>query len=340
MEKMNINELRKEINNKKIEPLYLIKGNEEILNDKVREIFKTVIDPQDIAMNFNSFDMKESSIDDLVVEAISTPFFGDRRLIYVENPYFLTGEKNGTNIEQDTEKLINYIQNPMETSTVVIFANYEKLDSRKKVVKELNKLASIVDTSKISPNQIDGYVKGIIQKSGYEITDKALNLLVQKTKADFSEINNNLEKLYLYCLDTKIIDDTAVDSLVPNTLEDNVFNLINAILNKNTSLAEDLYRQMLLQKVEPIALNALVISQLRLLIQISILESQGLGQTVIAKNLKIHPYRVKMATAQVKKYSFSKLKEMYQSIVNTDFKMKTGQDSKEMLFELYIARFA
>ena len=116
--------------------------------------------------------------------------------------------------------------------------------------------------------------------------------------------------------------------------------MVNAILNKETAIAEDLYQQMLIQKIEPIALNGLILSQLRLLIQINILSGQGLTQATIASTLKVHPFRVKMASSQARKFGLAELQDMYQYIVDIDYKMKTGSDNKEMLFDLFIAKFA
>ncbi|GKQ42812.1 DNA polymerase III subunit delta [Companilactobacillus sp. RD055328] len=335
---MNLKELQKQLK-VKIEPIYMVVGNEASLNDKAIKIFKELLQPEELDMNFSDFDLREDSLEDVINEAISAPFFGDRRLIFVNNPVFLTGEKNQS-IEQNVEILSDYIKNPMLSSVLVFFANYEKLDSRKKIVKELNKSVQIIDTAKISANQVEGYAKALITNEGYSIDNDAFDLLIQKTNADFSSIQTNLEKIYLYCLDTKKIDLEAVDKLVPNSLDDNVFDLVNAILNKNTALAEDLYQQMLIQKIEPIALNGLILSQLRLLIQINILSAKGLTQATIASTLKVHPFRVKMANTQAKRFTLDILQEMYQYIVNIDYKMKTGSDNKEMLFDLFIAKFA
>lgn len=335
---MNLKELQKQL---KIElkPIYLVVGNEESLNDKAHKIFKDILQPEEMDMNFSEFDLRENQLEDVVNEAISAPFFGERRLIFASNPIFLTGEKN-QGIEQHPEILSDYINAPMNSSILVIFANYEKLDSRKKIVKELNKKVEVVDTGKINANQVEGYIKAMIANEGYNIDNDALNLLIQKTNANFSAIESHLEKIFLYCLDTKKIDLNAVDKLVPNSMDDNVFDLVNAILNKKTGLAEELYQQMLLQKIEPIALNGLILSQLRLLIQINILSAKGLTQATIAQTLKVHPFRVKMATSQAKKFTLDILHDMYQYIVDIDYKMKTGSDNKEMLFDLFIAKFS
>ena len=138
MSEMSIQADLQKIRKEKLAPCYLVLGTEKFLQDQVRtEILKKIkIDGED-DLNFLSFDMENSSIDEVIAEAETLPFFGDQRLVFVENPYFLTGEKGTNGIDQNTDLLVNYLKEPLETTVLVIFAPYEKLDERKKVTKQL-----------------------------------------------------------------------------------------------------------------------------------------------------------------------------------------------------------
>jgi DNA polymerase-3 subunit delta len=131
-----------------------------------------------------------------------------------------------------------------------------------------------------------------------------------------------------------------VSELVPQSLEDNVFDLMNQILRKNIYQAEELYRQFLLQKIDPILLIAILTSQVRLLIQVKVLTERGLTEATISKNLRLHPYRVKLSHRQARSLKLQQLTQMYQDLVNLDYQVKSGQGDKELLFDLFIAKFA
>ena len=284
--------------------------------------------------------MEEVSIADLINEAISAPFFGERRLVFAQHPYFLTGERTKNVIEQNVDLLIKYIQDPTPSTILVIFASYDKLDARKKITKQLKKLATVVDAGQMEGPVLNRTIKADLNKAGYEIEPAALELLINKTKGNYSLITNQLDKLKLYSLQTKKIDQTAVNELVPQSLEDNVFDLTTQILNKNIYKAEELYDQFLLQKIDPILLVAIIISQLRLLIQIQILSEKGLSEGTIAKNLRLNPYRVKYSYRQAKALNRKRLQVMYSDCVNLDYQIKSGQGDKELLFDLFIAKHA
>ncbi|WP_201307046.1 DNA polymerase III subunit delta [Companilactobacillus farciminis] len=337
---MKVTELKNNLKQGNLSNVYLITGKEQVFIKEIQKSFKEIMSAEEREMNFSNFDLEEVSIADLINEAISAPFFGERRLVFAQHPYFLTGERTKNVIEQNVDLLIKYIQDPTPSTILVIFASYDKLDARKKITKQLKKLATVVDAGQMEGPVLNRTIKADLNKAGYEIEPAALELLINKTKGNYSLITNQLDKLKLYSLQTKKIDQTAVNELVPQSLEDNVFDLTTQILNKNIYKAEELYNQFLLQKIDPILLVAIIISQLRLLIQIQILSEKGLSEGTIAKNLRLNPYRVKYSYRQAKSLNRKRLQVMYSDCVNLDYQIKSGQGNKELLFDLFIAKHA
>lgn len=340
MTRLKIAELKNNLKQGNLSNVYLITGAEQVFIKGIQKSFKDIMSPEERDMNFSNFDLEETSLDDVINEAISAPFFGERRLVFAQNPYFLTAERTKNAVEQNTDLLLRYIQNPTPSTIMVIFASYEKLDARKKIVKQLKKIAAVVDAGQMEGPVLTRTIQNDLKTDGYQIDGEALDLLINKTKSNYSLITNQLVKLKMYALQSKKIDKQAVEELVPQSLEDNVFDLMNQILNKNIYQAEELYHQFLLQKIDPILLIAILISQLRLLIQVKVLTERGLTEATISKNLKLHPYRVKLSHRQSRQLIMKQLVVMYQDLVNLDYQVKSGQGDKELLFDLFIAKFA
>lgn len=332
--------MKKNLQNGQIDNVYLVTGQEQAFIADIQQAFKQLLTPEEADMNFSSFDLEDVSLADMINEAISAPFFGERRLVFAENPYFMTAERIKHNVDQNPDRLLKYVDDPAPTTVLVIFATYEKLDSRKKITKQLKKRATLIDAGKLDSHLLAKNLKEMLQKDGFAISDDALDLLVSKTKGSYSQALNQLAKLKLYALKSKQIDVQAVNQLVPQSLDDNVFDLMNQILKRNIYQAEDLYHQFLLQKIDPILLTAIFTSQLRSLIQTKILSKRGLSEATIAKQLKIHPYRVKMSLQQSRNLSIQTLTSMFHEIVELDYQVKSGQGDKELLFDLFIAKYA
>ena len=62
-----------------------------------------------------------------------------------------------------------------------------------------------------------------------------------------------LQKLYLYALETKTITRGAVQELVPKSLEHNVFDLTNEVLSGNSEKAVQLYEDLLYKEKKPLS---------------------------------------------------------------------------------------
>ena len=99
-----------------------------------------------------------------------------------------------------------------------------------------------------------------------------------------------------------------------------------------------LYDDLLLQGEETIKINAILIGQVRLLLQASILMKVGYQQANIAETLKIHPYRVKLAMQQARKFNEKQLAALYHELIENDYLVKSGQIDKEFLFQLFVLK--
>ncbi|MCI3988293.1 DNA polymerase III subunit delta, partial [Bacillus vallismortis] len=75
----------------------------------------------------------------------------------------------------------------------------------------------------------------------------------------------------------------------------NIFELINKIVNRKRTESLQIFFDLLKQNEEPIIIMALISNQFRLILQTKYFAEQGYGHKHIAANLKVHPFRVKLA---------------------------------------------
>ncbi|EPH95261.1 DNA polymerase III, delta subunit [Enterococcus faecalis 13-SD-W-01] len=336
---MSIQAELQKIRKDNLQPCYLVLGTEKFLQNQVRdEILKKIkIDNAD-DLNFLSFDMEMTSLEEVVAEAETLPFFGDQRLVFVENPYFLTAEKVNNGIEQNTDLFVQYLNNPLESTILVVFAPYEKLDERKKVTKQLKKAAVLIDVKQLSENEVRQYLIHTLENSPVEMDKRAIDLFLRLTDLDLSKMMGELQKLLLFGETTGKITVHDVESLVPKTLEHNIFDMTEYVLSGKTEPALRLYEDLILQGEETIKINAILLAQLRLLLQTKFLMKIGYQQANIADTLKVHPYRVKLAMQQVKKFREELLIYLFDQLVENDYQIKSGQMDKELLFQLFVLK--
>ena len=97
---MNLQQLQQQIKNQALANFYVIFGEEEALIQRAQSEFKQLIQPIDRDMNYAQFDLSIQSLDDVINDAMSIPFFGERRVVVVQNPDFLTAKGKVSDLDQ------------------------------------------------------------------------------------------------------------------------------------------------------------------------------------------------------------------------------------------------
>ncbi|MDR3156498.1 MAG: DNA polymerase III subunit delta [Lactobacillales bacterium] len=341
---MNLDLAIQKIKQGYISLIYVVYGTEIYLKERIKESLKEALFPiSEEESDLITFDGKRIPISKILEEANTLPFFGEKRLIFIEDAWFLTSEKV-TGVEVNSEELMNYFHSPLP-STILVFLTQNKLDGKRKTVKLLKKEAALLDVNPLDERGIRMHLFKESKINNFQIDKEALNLLVLLNDKDgktfdVSRALSNLSLLMLYKSKEKKITKQDVENLIPKNLEYNVFDLSKFWLSGRLEEALELLSEMLLQGEEIIAIHAILLSQIRLLLQIKLLLEEGYQQSEMIKILKINPYRVKLALEQSQKFSVSLLKELFDEMVEIDYDMKTGKMEKELLLQLFLLKTA
>jgi DNA polymerase-3 subunit delta len=320
-------------------PIYLLYGTEAyLINETKQLLLNHVLNEEEKDFNFSAYDLEETPIDVALEDAETFPFFGERKVVFLHNPAFLTAEKSKEKVDHNLAKFEAYLKEPAPYTVMVISAPYEKLDERKKVTKELKRNAEIVEAKKLRDHELINWVKDRAKASGIEFEPEAVEKLLALVGTNMFIITNEVDKLALYAADQKRIDVNLVEMLVARSLEQNIFSLIEKVVQRKLDEALRIYYDLLKQNEEPIKILALMAGQFRLIYQVKELSRRGYGQQQIAGYLKTHPFRVKLALGQANKFSDEELASLMELLAEADFQMKTGGMNKSLLIEMLLFR--
>lgn len=334
---MKLIDLKKNLQQGEIAPIYLAEGPDTYIQETIKEeLIKLVPEDQRI-MNVGTYDVENTELGTILDDAQSAPFFGDYRLIILNNPIFLTGEK--TKLKFNLDGLATYIKNPEPTTILLISAKYEKLDGRKKIVKDLKKTANVIEAGSPREEDTRKMVHQYVKEKGTTIDSKAVEELILRTDNNLSQIINELRKLTVYAGSDEVINLNAVQKLVPRSLNQNVFDLINVLMQGNIRQAIEDYSVLILNQEQPLRINAALVSQFRLLLQVKVLMDRGFSQGKLAQELKAHPYRIKLAMQSARRFKVESLEQAYIGLINLEEQLKTTQRNPKELFELFLVKF-
>ncbi|MCM3566551.1 DNA polymerase III subunit delta [Neobacillus mesonae] len=329
----------RKIKQKTIAPVYLLYGTEAFLIDETKNlILNQVLTEEEKDFNFAVYDLAETPIEAAVEDAETFPFLGERKVIFLHNPTFLTAEKTKDKVEHNLSRFETYLQNPAPYTVLVVSAPYEKLDERKKITKELKRKAEVIEAKKLNEHELKKWIDSQVKSRGLAIDADAVERLLQLVGTNMFMISSEIEKIALYAADEQKIDLKLVEKLTAKSLEQNIFTLIEKVVQRRLDEALRIYYDLLKQNEEPIKILALLAGQFRLIYQVKELSRKGYGQQQIAGYLKTHPYRVKLALGQAGRFTDEELVNLIALLADADYKMKTGGMNKSLLIEMLLFR--
>jgi len=313
----------------------IVTSHDSLAKNKIKEVLQICHIPNE---DMTQYDMEEVTIQEALFDVSSAGFLVERKAVLVRNPYFLTGALT-KGPEHDIDQLTNYLNDPSPENILIFHCPYEKLDERKKIVKLLKKKSDFIKIDAPNEFRLIEYTRRELTSYNIVFQDQVVRLLVNLTKNDIDKLMSELTKIRAYFVESSTRELTLelVSDLVSATLEDNVFLLTEALATKNIQNAYRIFLDLMLQKEEPIKLIVMIANQFRLFKQIQSLQIQGrISEKDIAQELSVHPYRVKIATGQARKFTPSELDSILSQLAEADLQIKTGQIDGEMALELFI----
>lgn len=314
-----------------MENIYLIYGNENyLIKKKLDEIITKNNIEKDNIIRYN---LDEVNVSEAIIEASTVSMFQTSKLIICEECKFLTGE-NKKEINHNIDMLLEYINHPFSDVYLVFIVEKEKLDDRKKIVKELKKLSKVVECKKIENYNLNSYLENYIKDKGYIITSKNINLIISIAGLDLANLINEIDKLLIYKDTDKNISEDDIKNLICVNIEDNIFALTNAIMNNQKEKIIKIYKDLISMGEDEIKLIATLANQFRLLLQVKLMKNNGYSDNEMISTLKEHPYRIKLAKNSL--FDEDKLKDKILKLSELDYKIKSGNIDKNLGLELFL----
>lgn len=304
----------------------------EYLRD-AKEKFKKQRDPG--GYNTVILNGKEAELSRIVAEMKTAPFLGEKRMVVVEDVLASSDEDLLTG-------LIEKIENKeIPESTILVFWQGEKI-GKLKAAKKLHELLSKEKYSQsfelLKGIKLSAWIEQRIKERGGTAEKNAIDKL-SATSGDTWQAAAIIDQLIAYA-SGHTITTAEVEEFVEQKLDDNVFNLTDAVVAGDHKKALSLLEQQRRLGEEDLKLLGLIIWQFRTMLEIGdLLDREGnLTSDQIAKTLGIHPFVAKKNLAIVRQYSLARLESIYQQLLETDIKIKTGKGSQSLLLDLFTVK--
>ena len=266
---------------------YLIYGNDYSLIKK--EINKITSGIKDIV----KYDLSFNKIDELLDDASCISMFEDKKVLIGENALFLTSIKE--NINHNFDYLTKYIKDSNNHNIVILTVISDKIDERKKIVKDIKKYCKVIYKSLIQEKDMPNFVINEFKENNYKIDYKTSVYFVNYVGKNIDILSSEINKMIIYKENNYIITKDDINEISSRGLNDNVFDFTNAIMNKDLNKMYECLNDLLIIGEDPIKIISLLANQFLFIYQVKLLDQNGKNQNDIKEILKVHPYRIQHA---------------------------------------------
>jgi len=329
-------EVIKQLKSGNPKPIYFLHGEEPFYIDQIVKAATTsVLDESERDFNQTVVYAKDTPPIDVLDSATRLPMMSERTLVVVR-------EAQEYKKASQWEVFEKYFESPSPT-TVLIFAHkYKKFDKRSRIYKILKKDAVLFESDGVKDYQLGKWIGDYIKTKDYQITDKATALLAEFLGNDLSRISNELEKLFLLVVPGEQINEKHTEKNIGISKDYNVFELVNAVLEKNPVKANKIVRYF---GQNPKATHiTIVLANLHTLFS-RLFKAHFAGTDdprKLASILKIHPYPAKELLLNKRKHPARTISKNFSLLREYDLLAKGVNNSstpenellKELIFKL------
>ena len=304
--------------------LYLIEtDNFNLIEKETKKILKNNNFKEDELIKY---DLSTTKTQTLINELDTYSIFQEKKAVLGYDAIFLTTTKS--EIEQDIKVLEDYINNPNPSNILIIACS--KLDGKKNICKLIKNKFEIID---LNINLTD-YIKENLDN--YKMTLDVINYFLLQTGDNIPRIDNELLKLKNFKYDEKIIEKNDVDKIVIKETDDNIFNLMDAIVKKNKKLSLKIYNDLINNKVEDLKIIINLSYQFRLLYQVKILEYKTDSEIASILGIK-NPKQIRAIRYRINNFKEEELIKNLYELSLIDEKIKTSKILPSVAIQLFIA---
>ncbi len=203
-----------------ISSLYLLHGEEPYFIDKVSDKLTAIISEDLADFNLEVVYGSDTNAATVIELCRTYPMMSDKRVVVLREAAQMS----------DINKLESYVDNPSNSTVLVICYKGKSVDKRSAFYKKISKNGIVFESVSARDYEIKNFLSELLQGHGFTIDVKAKELLVEHLGCEVTKIDNEIMKL-MNAMDegVKAITCDHIERYVGISKEYNVFELTDAL---------------------------------------------------------------------------------------------------------------
>ena len=301
-----------------IHPVTVLKSSHSLLIEEFVERLKKNLSANSPKLLFESRNLDEVSLLEIVEDARTLPMFHEKKLI-VAKGYDGLGK-------DDLDLLNEYAASPASVSVLVLLSQ----GSRKNRVKPAKSI-KLVDLD--SGSNFDREIKRLAERLGMVLAPGTAGFIKTMLGEDMNLIKNELEKISLYREGKKAIGEKDLRGLMEKRSTENVFSLSTALSNRDLRGSLRILRELEKNREDPLSILYMIAWRFRQIFKVSQYLKEGESDEGIAKAIKTSRGAVFYLKKSVRNFRENDLGRILGLIEETDYGIKNSSGNNYILLE-------
>ncbi|NLY86381.1 MAG: DNA polymerase III subunit delta [Tissierellia bacterium] len=340
---MNYKELINDINNNKLNTVYLFTGIEKYLIDKTIDMLREkYIDKSFETLNYVVLDGKDIDFDNILDACETLPFMAEKKLVIIKDINEVM-ENKGTDFDK---RLGEYISKLDHYLTLIIIDKSNSLNKTSNIYKAVKKLGGVVEFNKLKGRDLNAWVEKKFKEYNKNISYGNISYFIQSSSySTYNSLNtlydleNEILKIVNYTQE-KEISKEDIDLVLSRTLDTNIFNLLSYLNRRDSEAALRTFNELYISNEPVQRILAMIIRQIRLMLSYKLYRERGDTEGSIQKKLQIKDYEFKRISKESSSFSKEYLLQALELILRLDIKQKTSSQDEKLALEMLIIQLS
>lgn len=334
---MKPDELVRQVDRQQIAPVYFLHGDDDFSKEEVLQHLRhAVVEPGTEAFSLDTLTGGETDGATILTLAATLPMLSPRRVVVVKEFQRLS--------QLDKEAILRYAARPNPTTCLILLT--PKVDLKTKLYERLCQHTVAVDFVPLYPEKLPAWLQqraGLVKKA---ITMEACQALLgivgsdpNKNSSLLRTLVSELEKLAVYVGTRQFIQVTDVKAMMAPSRAGNVFDLAQAVGEKDLVKAYRALSRALDAGETPYGLVAVLVRHLTILWKIRLLGQMQRSEEDMKAALKLGRanWHFPKYAAQAKRLSRHDLLGGFESLLEADLALKTSTRSPRLVMERLVS---
>ena len=290
------------------------------------------------AFNYTKFKGSEVKPEDIISACETYPVMNDKKLVLVRDVVDFLGENDLKDSFYDfLDELSDFV--------ILIFWDTGSLKKTTKFYKFFKKKDRDMDFAKLSPADLNNFIKGYFIRKGKEIGPSELALFISESgynskNEDVSllDLKTEMDKISAHAKGKKILREDISSSITVN-IDTNIFKFLDAMMGRRSEEAlKELHN--LYKLGEPsLRIFTMIIRQVKNFLSYKILSNKNISQADIMNKMEVKKYEFGKIKSFEKNFTKEFLIDFYEELIRSDELFKTSSIDEKLIMETLIIKY-